>query len=152
MVSSLGGQGWGWSLELDAAVGKCIVGGAGLAGLGELDIVIIVASGAGGGDACLFRASPMVSPLSGSAALAPLVPCSGLGAPRVPWPKSVAPAGGSILSITTSRAGDAARVRVGERVWRARRAGDCEPRDKDLAVGVGLVGDHPSDGVAGTHS
>ena len=43
------------------------------------------------------------------------------------------------------------KVRVGVLV-RARLAGDCEPREGDLAVLVGVVGDHPSDGVAGTHS
>ena len=53
--------------------------------------------------------------------------------------------------MTISRAGEAVMVRAGEWVWRARRAGDWEPRDKDL-VEVGLAGDHPSDGVAGTHS
>ena len=89
------------------------MGGAGLAGLGELDIMIVAASGAGDGDACLFRASPMASPISGSAALGPLVPCSGLGAPRVPWPKV---ADASTLSMTISRAGEAAIVRAGERV------------------------------------
>ena len=42
-------------------------------------------------------------------------------------------------------------VRVGVLV-RARLSGDGEPLDGDLAVLVGVVGDHPSDGVAGTHS
>ena len=72
-----GGHGCCWSLELDvdvAAVGKCVVGGAGLTGVGELEIMIVASSGTGDGDACLIRAPPMASPISGNAALGPLVP------------------------------------------------------------------------------
>ena len=38
----------------------------------------------------------------------------------------------------------------GDRVCLGRRAGDWEPPDNDL-VDVGEAGDHPSEGVAGTH-
>ena len=76
LVVNLRGHGC-WSLELDvdvAAVGKCVVGGAGLTGVGELEVMIVASSGTGDGDACLTRAPPLASPISGSAALRPLLP------------------------------------------------------------------------------
>ena len=126
-------------------MGKCVVGGAGLIGVGEFETIIAGSSGAGDGDACLTW---LASPISGSAALWSLLPWFGWSASWVNWPTLAAR---STLSMTTSLVGEAAMVRTGDCVWRARRAGDWEPLDRDL-VEVGLAGDHPSDGVAGAHS
>ena len=56
--------------------------------------------------------------------------------------------GGASSCMSTSMCANGALE--GDLVWRGRRAGDWSPLDKDL-VDVGDAGDHPSDGVAGTH-
>ena len=57
--------------------------------------------------------------------------------------------GGGASSFMAASSGNKS-VLDGERVCLGRRAGDWEPPDSDL-VDVGEAGDHPSEGVAGTH-
>ena len=96
-----GGHGW-WSLELVAAVGNLAVGGGGRDGLGELDTVMVAVAGAAGGSVWWVAVRSGWS--DGGADF------SGLG--------------GGESSISTSCAGDAGAVLVGDRASWSRRPGD----------------------------
>ena len=122
------------------------MGGAGRGGLGEFETVMVAVTGAGGGVWCWWAAPSFW--VDGGNAAGFGASCTGGGISL-----GLSGLGGSAWStISTSCVGEAAMVLAGERASRSRRPGDCETRDGDRAAGVGLVGDHPSDGVAGAHS
>ena len=112
-----------------ALVGKFVVGGAGLSGGGELEMVmapsLLVADGA-------LRAARGGRIVSGEG--------------RGCWSGPAVP--GASWSMSTSCSGEAAVDLGADKACRPLRSGDGE---RDLGD-VRVVGDHPSDGVAGIHS